>query len=256
MVILKNQEQIDGIRRSCKLAASCLIFIEPHVKVGANTDHLNELIKQYIQEHDAIAAPLNYTYSTSVPPFPKETCISVNEVICHGIPNKNKILMDGDILNIDVTTILDGYYGDTSKMYSVGKISGEAKRLLFVTKHALNVGISTVWPGNNTGDIGYAISEYARQMGYSVVHQFCGHGVGLKFHEAPQIPHIVKNKFEGVSLKSGMIFTIEPMINVGKAEAVIGSDKWTATTVDGKLSAQYEHTILVTDTGYEILTEV
>lgn len=256
MIIIKSQKQIDGIRRSCKLAASCLDYIKPHVKAGVNTDHLNDLIKGYIKDHGAIAAPLNYTFSESIPPFPKETCISINEVVCHGIPDKNKILADGDILNIDVTTILNGYYGDTSRMYSVGEISDEAKRLLAVTKHALDIGISTVGPGNNTGAIGYAISEYVRHMGYGVVHQFCGHGVGLHFHEEPRIPHVAKDTVHGIRLKSGMIFTIEPMINIGKPEAVIGDDKWTASTIDGKLSAQYEHTILVTNTGYEILTEI
>jgi methionyl aminopeptidase len=222
-------------------------MIEPFVVEGVVTDDLNRLMADYISKHDAIAAPLNYMG------YPKETCISINDVVCHGIPD-DRVLKQGDILNIDVTTILNGYYGDTSRMYSVGEISKEAQRLLEVTNRSLNIGIAQVKPGNKTGLIGSAISEYAEGKGYGVVHQFCGHGVGLMFHEPPQISHKC-NADSGVQMVPGMIFTIEPMINIGRPEAVISeTDKWTATTIDGELSAQAEHTILVTEDGHEILT--
>jgi len=178
----------------------------------------------------------------------------LNEVICHGIPSET-VLKDGDILNIDVTTILDGFYGDTSRMYTVGAISEEKQKLLDVTKHSLEIGIAQVWPGNNTACIGFEIAKYAEAMGFGVVSSFCGHGVGVAFHEPPQIPHKTTDRTSGVVLKKGMTFTIEPMLNQGAAKAVIGEDRWSALTADGKLSAQYEHTLLVTETGVEILTE-
>jgi len=247
MIPIKSAEQIDGIRESCQLAAQTLTMIEPFVVAGVTTDELNTRMADHISKHDAIPAPLNYMG------YPKETCISVNDVVCHGIPD-GRVLKEGDILNIDVTTILNGYYGDTSRMYTVGKISERAKKLLEVTEQSLNVGIEQVKPGNKTGLIGSAISEYAETKGYGVVHQFCGHGVGLKFHEPPQIPHKC-NPNSGVKMIPGMIFTIEPMINIGRPEAVISeTDRWTATTIDGELSAQAEHTILVTEDGHEILT--
>jgi methionyl aminopeptidase len=245
-IILKNKKQIDGIRRSCGLSATVLDFIQPHVKEGVTTNYLNNLMAEYIKDHKAIPAPLNYRG------YPKETCISLNEVICHGIPNE-QVLKNGDILNIDVTTILDGYYGDTSRMFTVGKINKEARDLLSVTEKCLKIGIEEVFPGNPIGNIGYIISTYANIRGYSAVFQFCGHGVGLEFHEPPEIHHVAE-KNSGPEMRPGMIFTIEPMINIGVAESVITEDNWTALTADKKLSAQYEHTILVTETGYEILT--
>jgi methionyl aminopeptidase len=249
-IIIKNPEQINGIRKSSKLAGETLNFIAPYVKPGVNTEYLDNLIDQFIRDHNAIPAPLNYNG------FPKSSCISPNNVICHGIPSKEIILKEGDIVNIDVTTILDGYYGDTSRMFTVGSISEESQKLLEVTKHCLNLGIQQVAPGNTFGTIGYFISRYAQAKGYSVVYEFCGHGVGLQFHEDPQVDHVGR-KNSGPLMKPGMIFTIEPMINLGKARVNIDqNDGWTARTIDNKLSAQYEHTILVTADGFEVLTDV
>ena len=247
-IIIKSRREVEGIRKSCQLAASTLDMIESFVKVGVSTLILNERIARFIEENGATSAPLNYCG------YPKETCISLNEVICHGIPD-NTTLIEGDVLNIDVTTILNGFYGDTSRMYAVGKVSDEAAELLRVTKRCLSIGIEQVRPGNKTGLIGYYIAKYARSKGYSVVHQFCGHGVGVNFHESPQIPHVAR-RHDGVVMCPGMTFTIEPMINIGKAEAIVDeTDNWTARTSDGALSAQYEHTVLVTDDGVEILTK-
>ncbi len=249
-IIIKNQEQIEGIRKSSKLAAQTLQFIGDYVKEGVTTEYLDNIIKEYIADHGAIAAPLNYNG------FPKSSCISPNNVICHGIPSKEIILKSGDIVNIDITTILDGYFGDTSKMFTIGDISDEVQKLLDVTKHCLSLGIQQVKPKNSFGNIGYFIGNYAQSKGYSVVYEFCGHGVGLKFHEEPQVDHLAR-KNSGAEMKPGMIFTIEPMINQGKPKVIIDeNDGWTATTIDSKLSAQYEHTILVTPTGFEVLTDV
>ncbi len=248
MIIVKNYKQVEGIRKSCRLAASALAYIEPFIKPGITTGELNQLLENFIIDHGAKPAPLGYKG------YPAATCISVNEVICHGIPSFKQVLQNGDILNIDVTTILNGYYGDTSRMYSVGAISEEASKLLEVTRKCLEVGIQQVKPGNYFGNIGYAISQYAKSQGYGVVYQFCGHGVGVRFHEEPQICHAAP-KDSGQKMRKGMTFTIEPMINIGVAEAVINeADGWTAVTKDGKLSAQFEHTVLVTQKGVEILT--
>lgn len=247
-IIIKSETQIEGIRKSSKLAAQTLDFIESFVKEGVSTAYLDRLIHDFIFHHKAIPATLNYNG------FPNSCCISLNEIVCHGIPSETVILKSGDILNIDVTTILNGYYGDTSRMYSVGKISAEAQKLINNTQHCLNLGIQEVYPGNMSGNIGFVISRYARSKNYGVVYQFCGHGVGLEFHEEPQIDHTAK-KNSGVILKPGMIFTIEPMINLGSSKVVVDKfDKWTTRTYDNKLSAQFEHTILVTKTGYEVLT--
>ncbi|MBN2602491.1 MAG: type I methionyl aminopeptidase [Candidatus Marinimicrobia bacterium] len=247
---IKNQEQIDGIRKSSKLAAETLKFIEPYVKEGVTTEHLDNLIHQFIIDHGAIPATLNYNG------YPKSSCISLNEVVCHGIPAPDITLKNGDILNIDVTTILDGYYGDTSKMYTVGDVTETAKKLIDVTKHCLDLGIQQVRPGNYLGNIGYVISRYAVSQGFSVVYEFCGHGVGVEFHEDPQVDHSSR-KNSGPKLKPGMTFTIEPMINVGRPRVKLDKhDGWTARTIDDQLSAQFEHTILVTETGFEVLTDV
>ena len=249
-IIIKNQEQIEGIRKSSKLAGEVLKYIAQYVKEGVNTEYLDNKIEEFIRDHNAIPAPLNY-YG-----FPKSSCISLNEVVCHGIPSAKTILKQGDILNIDITTILDGYYGDTSNMFTIGEISKEAQNLIEATKHCLNLGIQQVRPNNRFGNIGFVIARYAKSKGYSVVYEFCGHGVGIEFHEDPQVDHIAR-KNTGEKMKQGMIFTIEPMINLGRAKVNINKDDgWTATTIDNKLSAQFEHTILVTDTGYEILTDV
>jgi len=249
-IIIKNAEQIEGIRRSSQLAGNTLKFISEHVKEGVNTLYLDKLVEEYIRDHGAIPAPLNY-YG-----FPNACCISPNNVICHGIPSEKTILKDGDIINIDVTTILDGYYGDTSTMFTIGDISNQAAKLVEDTKHALHLGMEQVKPDNHIGDIGFAIGRFAKAKKYSVVYDFCGHGVGIEFHEEPQVEHISRRN-TGAIIKPGMIFTIEPMINLGKARAVVDkTDKWTARTIDNKLSAQFEHTILVTKDGYEILSDV
>jgi methionyl aminopeptidase len=249
-ILIKNAEQIEGIRKSSELAASVLNFIEPHVTAGVNAEHLDNLIEEYIRDNGAIPAPLNYNG------FPKSSCISPNNVVCHGIPSPSVILKEGDIVNIDITTILDGYYGDTSRMYTVGDISKRAEKLIDVTKHCLDLGINQVKPGNYFGNIGFFISRYAQAKGYSVVYEFCGHGVGLEFHEEPQVDHIAR-KNTGAIMKPGMIFTIEPMINEGKARVKVDkNDGWTARTIDDKLSAQFEHTILVTEEGFEVLTDI
>lgn len=247
-IVIKNKPQIDGIRKSCQLAAKVLDFIEPYIVAGVSTEHLNDIIHNFIEMHGAIPAPLNYKG------FPKSTCISLNEVICHGIPDK-RLLKNGDILNIDVTTILDGYYGDTSRMFSVGEISDDAKYLMETAKECLDIGIKQVKPGVRIGNIGYRIWRHAMLKNCSVCENFCGHGVGIQFHEEDiQINHVDKAN-TGLLMVPGMIFTIEPMINLGRPEAVIDKkDEWTARTIDGKLSAQYEHTILVTNDGHEILT--
>jgi methionyl aminopeptidase len=253
LIVLKTREQIAGIRRSCQLAKQCLDMIEPYVVPGVETDELNARIAQFINLHGATSACLDYRG------YPKETCISVNEVVCHGIPG-NRQLQEGDILNIDVTTVLDGYYGDTSRMYRVGQISPDAERLLKTTWMALHLGIQQVRPGNLIGMIGQVITRFAESQGYGVVEQFVGHGVGLQFHEPPQVCHYITKSFmelendEAVEMRPGMIFTIEPMINEGTNRIVVESDGWTAVTADRKLSAQYEHTVLVTDKGAEILT--
>ncbi len=249
-IIIKNQEQIEGIRRSSKLAGETLVMIEKYLKPGVNTAYLDKLIEEFMRDNGAIPATLNYNG------YPKSCCISPNNVICHGIPSENTILKEGDIFNIDVTTILDGYFGDTSKMFWLGEISKQAMELITVTKHCLNLGIQQVTPNNVFGNIGYVISRYAQAKGFSVVYEFCGHGIGLQFHEDPQVDHVAR-KNSGNLMKPGMIFTIEPMINQGKAKVKIDEhDGWTARTVDQKLSAQYEHTVLVTSTGFEVLTDV
>ncbi len=249
-IMIKTAEQIEEIRKSCRLAAKCLDYIEPFVVPGVTTEELDDKIETFIRENNATPAPLNYHG------FPKATCISPNNVVCHGIPSKDKVLKEGDIVNIDVTTILNGYYGDTSRMFEVGEISQKAANLIDATKHCLDLGIKQVKPGNRIGNIGYVISRYAKSHGYSVVYEFCGHGVGLEFHEEPQVEHTAR-KNSGAIMKPGMIFTIEPMINLGKPKVKVDqTDGWTATTIDDQLSAQFEHTILVTDDGYEVLTDI
>ena len=249
-IIIKTEEQIKGIRKSSKLAGEVLIYIADFVKEGVSTYYLDQLIHNYIIEHKGIPATLNYNG------FPKSCCISQNDVICHGIPAEDIILKNGDILNIDITTILNGFFGDTSKMFVIGETSEAATKLVNATKHCIDLGIQQVRPGNYFGNIGYVISRYAIAQGYSVVYEFCGHGVGIEMHEDPQVDHTAR-KNSGPKMKPGMIFTIEPMINEGKPRVRVDeSDGWTTRTVDNKLSAQFEHSILVTETGYEVLTDV
>lgn len=244
---IHSKAEIEKMRRTGRLAASVLEFIEPYVKPGVSTDELDRRCHDYIVEHGAVPAPLNYKG------FPRSICTSINEVVCHGIPGP-RVLEDGDIINIDITTILDGHHGDTSEMFFVGEVTEEAKKLVERTRHAMWLGIQEVAPGKRIGDIGAAIYEYAHgRYGYGVVEAFCGHGIGKRFHTDPQVPHRAKRGTLR-RIVEGMTFTIEPMINIGTAECEILSDGWTAITRDHKLSAQTEHTILVTQDGFEILT--
>lgn len=246
-IIIKNEPEIQKMRIAGKLAADVLEMIEPFVIPGVTTGKLNQICHDYIvDEQQAIPAPLNYRG------FPKSICTSVNHTICHGIPNEKK-LKTGDIINIDITVIKEGYHGDTSKMFHVGQISSYAKRLVDITREALFLGIDIVKPGTTLGDIGYAIQKHAESNRYSIVREFCGHGIGEKFHEDPHVMHFGKQG-EGEILSAGMIFTIEPMLNIGKRHMKVLKDGWTAVTKDRSLSAQWEHTILVTPNGYEILT--
>lgn len=246
-ITLLSKREIEKMRRAGRLAAELLDYLAPMVKPGVTTLELNDKAENWTRKHGAISAPLGYHN------FPKSICTSVNEVICHGIPNARQILRDGDIINIDVTPIVDGYHGDTSRTFCVGNPSPLAQKLVAVTEECLKRGIAAITPGGKIGDIGAAIQEYAESHGFSVVRDFVGHGISNVFHTAPQIPHYgVKGK--GKKLRPGMVFTIEPMINEGSYEAVILEDGWTAVTKDGKLSAQFEHTIAVTEDGVEILT--
>ncbi|MBS0286321.1 MAG: type I methionyl aminopeptidase [Proteobacteria bacterium] len=244
---IKTAEDIKKMRIAGRLAAQVLEMIEPHVKPGVSTNELNEICHNYIVDvQNAIPAPLNYKG------FPKSICTSVNHVICHGIPNEKK-LKPGDIINIDVTVIKDGYHGDTSKMFVVDEASVQAQRLIKVTRECMVFGIKQVKPGNFLGDIGEVIENHAHAHHFSVVREYCGHGIGKIFHEEPQILHYGKAK-TGLKIVPGMIFTVEPMINAGKRHTRLLPDKWTVVTKDHSLSAQWEHTILVTDHGFEVLT--
>ncbi len=244
---IKTPAEIEKMRIAGRLAAEVLEMIGAHVKPGVTTDQLNTICHDYIVNvQQAIPAPLNYKG------FPKSICTSINHVVCHGIPNE-KPLKDGDVLNIDVTVIKDGYHGDTSKMYMVGKVSEWAEKLARVTQECMYKGIEIVRPGVRLGDIGEVIQKHAEKNGYSVVREYCGHGIGAVFHEEPQVLHYGRAG-TGMELQEGMTFTIEPMINQGRAETRLLGDGWTAITKDRKLSAQWEHTILVTATGYEIFT--
>ena len=245
---IKTQDEIAKMRVAGKLASEVLMMIKDHVKPGISTGELDSICHNYIVDvQDAIPAPLNYRG------FPKSICTSVNHQICHGIPSHSKKLKNGDIINIDVTVIKNGYHGDTSRMFMVGKTSIQSRRLCEVTRQSMIEGIKVVKPGATTGDIGAAIQEYAESNNFSVVREYCGHGIGKRFHESPQILHYGK-KNTGITLEKGMIFTVEPMINVGSYKTKTLNDGWTVVTQDHELSAQYEHTVLVTDNGSEILT--
>ncbi len=246
-ITLLSKREIEKMRRAGRLAAQLLDHLAPMVKPGVSTLQLNDEAERWTKAHNATSAPLGYHG------FPKSICTSINEVICHGIPNARQILKDGDIINIDVTPILDGYHGDTSRTFFVGTPSPTARKLVEVTEECLRRGIAAVKPGAKIGDIGAAIQEYAEPHGFSVVRDFVGHGVSNIFHTPPQIPHFGQ-RGKGKRLRPGMVFTIEPMINEGTWEAVVLKDGWTAITKDGKLSAQFEHTLAVTETGVEILT--
>lgn len=251
-VHIKSSAEIAKMRVAGRLAAEVLDFIAPHVRPGVTTGQLDRLCHDYmVEQQNTTPAPLNYA-PPGYQPYPRSICTSVNHVVCHGVPGDKK-LKAGDIINIDITVIKDGYHGDTSRMFYVGQPSIQAKRLCDVTYECMWRGIETVRPGATLGDIGYAIQTHAEQNGYSVVREFCGHGIGARFHEEPQILHYGRPG-TGMKLEPGMTFTIEPMINAGKPDIRQLADGWTIVTKDHSLSAQWEHTVLVTDAAYEVLT--
>ena len=247
-IVIKNQQEIEKMRIAGKLAADVLEMIEPHVKAGITTNELDSICAKFTEEvQQAISAPLNYHG------FPKSICTSINHVVCHGIPDDTE-LVDGDIVNIDITVIKDGFHGDSSKMFQIGDVSPEDNRLCRLTQEALYLALKKVKPGVAFGEIGTTIQKFIKKSGrYSIVKEYCGHGIGTEFHEEPQIVHYKNN--EKTKIEEGMCFTIEPMINLGRANTVLDKeDNWTVYTADGKKSAQWEHTIVVTRTGCEILT--
>ncbi|MDG6894058.1 type I methionyl aminopeptidase [Volucribacter amazonae] len=245
---LRKSEEIEKLREACRLAAEVLVMIEPYVKAGISTGELDRICHDYMVNHQkVIPACLGYHN------YPKATCISLNEVVCHGIPSDDKILKNGDILNIDVTVIKDGYFGDNSKMYIVGETNIRSKKLVEAAQEALYVGLRKVKPGIRLNEIGRAIQQYTEAQGFSVVREYCGHGIGTEFHCDPQVLHYYADD-GGVILQEGMVFTIEPMINAGKKEVRLMGDGWTVKTKDRSHSAQYEHQIVVTQQGCEVMT--
>lgn len=246
-ISIKSPDEIEHMRTAGRLASEVLDMITPHVQPGISTDELNSICHEYIvNQQGAIPAPLNYHG------FPKSICTSVNHVVCHGIPGP-KTLKRGDIVNIDITVIKDGFHGDTSRMFAVGDVPVIAQRVCETALHAMHAGIAMVKPGVRLGDIGHTIQTLAEKAGFSVVREYCGHGIGREFHEEPQVLHY-GTPGTGVTLEAGMTFTIEPMINVGRKDVKLLQDDWTVVTRDRSLSAQWEHTVLVTPDGYEILT--
>jgi len=245
-VKIYNDIDFKGLKKAGELAAKALNYIEKFIKPGVKTDFIDEATNKFLNDHGAFSAPLFYRG------YPKSICTSINQVVCHGIPN-DRILNEGDIINVDITSVLDGYYGDTSKTFSVGKISVKTEKLIKITYESMMEGIKILKPGISLGDIGFAIQSYAESHGYSVVRDFCGHGIGQTFHEEPNILHYGK-KGEGMKIKKGMVFTIEPMINLGEYHTKVLQDGWTAVTKDKSLSAQFEHTVGITNNGYEIFT--
>ena len=246
--LIKTPEQIEGIRRSGVVNTGVLDLVAQEIKEGMSTAAIDKLVYDYTMDHGAIPAPLNYEG------FPKSVCTSINEVVCHGIPSEHEILRDGDIINVDVSTILDGYYSDASRMFMIGNVSPQRRRLVEVTKECLEIGREAAKPFGFVGDIGHAIQKHAEKNGYSVVRDLCGHGVGLAFHEEPEVCHFGR-KGTGMLLVPGMVFTIEPMINMGTWHVFIDeADGWTVVTEDELPSAQWEHTFVMTETGLEVLT--
>lgn len=247
-VSIKSPDEIDKMRIAGRLAAEVLEMITPHIQVGVSTAEIDRICHDYMVDvQDVVPACLGYRG------FPKSVCTSVNHVICHGIPADNKILKSGDIINVDVTVIKDGYHGDTSKMFCVGKTPSHAERLVRIAQECLYKGIELVKPGCQLGDIGHIVQQHAEGNFYSVVREYCGHGIGLEFHEDPQVVHYGRPG-TGMALQEGMTFTIEPMVNAGKYQTRLKKDGWTVETRDGRLSAQWEHTLAVTATGVEVLT--
>jgi len=251
MIFIKNPQEIEKMRKAGNLAAQLLNYIEPVVKEGVSTLYLNDLCEEFTQKHGGISAPLNYNG------FPKSVCTSINNVVCHGIPSEKDILKDGDIVNIDVTVILDGYHGDTSRTFMIGNVDENTKNLVSRTENAMYRGIAAVKPGKCLYEVGKAIEKYIDKFGYSIVRDYGGHGIGKNFHEDPHVFHHFSQGSK-ILLREGMIFTVEPMINMGKSYAVVTSstDGWTVTTADGSISAQFEHTILITSKGADILTTI
>ena len=246
--ILKTAEQIEKIKESARLNTAVLDEVAKHIRIGMSTAEIDDIVYTFTKEHGGIPAPLNYQG------FPKSVCTSVNEVVCHGIPSEDEILEEGDIINVDVSTILDGYYSDASRMFIIGKTTPEKEKLVRVTKECLEIGMQAAKPFGFVGDIGNAIQRHAEKNGYSVVRDLCGHGVGLEFHEEPEVCHFGR-KGTGMLLVPGMVFTIEPMINMGTWQVFIDEeDGWTVVTEDELPSAQWEHTFLMTETGLEILS--
>lgn len=246
--LLKNTEQIEGMRRSAVINTAVLDLVAENIRVGMTTGEIDTLVYNYTVAQGAVPAPLNFEG------FPKSVCTSVNDEVCHGIPDDNIILRDGDIVNVDVSTILDGYFSDASRMFMIGNVAPEARRLVDVARECLVLGLQAAKPWGFLGDIAAAVQEHAEQNGYSVVREFGGHGIGLKFHEEPFVSHVGR-KGTGILLVPGMTFTIEPMINMGTRKIFIDADNdWTVLTDDGLLSAQWECTVLITETGAEVLT--
>ena len=248
-ISLKSKNDIEKMKIAGNHAAKVLEYLEDFVQVGISTEEIDNLAYKYITE-ELKCIPANVGYND----YPKTLCTSINDVICHGIPSDKEILKDGDIVNIDITVVVDGWHGDTSKMFLIGKSQPHVKRLVDITRECMFKGIEVCKPGAFTGDIGYAIQTHAEKNHYSVVKNYCGHGIGKIYHEDPQITHF-GNKGEGIKLEEGMVFTIEPMINLGSHKTKLLKDGWTVVTEDGKLSAQWEHTIAITEDGFEILTK-
>lgn len=247
--VIKTEKDIEGIRKSGLINNAALDLVAANIKAGIDTESLNRLAHDFIVKNGAIPACLDYEG------YPKSICISINEVVCHGIPSKTTILKEGDIVNVDITTILDGYYADASRMFMIGKVAPEAEKLVRVAKECMELGIEAVKPWSFVGDIGAAVQAHAKAHGYSVVTELGGHGVGNDFHEEPFVPH-VGEPGTGMLLVPGMVLTVEPMINIGKYKVVIDKkDNWTVRTKDHSLSAQWEKTILITETGIEVLSE-
>ena len=243
---LKTSKDIEKIRESGQIVLRTLDLVESEIRAGITTEYINKLVHDFTIKNGGKPSPLNYQG------FPKSTCVSVNEVVCHGIPG-SRILKDGDIVNVDITTNLDGYHADANKTFFVGEPGPDAKKVVEVSRNCLKIGLSNVKPGNKLGDIGWAIQNYAEKQGCSVVEDYVGHGVGFEFHEMPVVPHY-GTKDKGIKLIPGMVFTVEPMINLGKKEIEVLKDKWTAVTKDNSLSAQFEQTVHVTSSGFESLT--
>lgn len=246
MVRIKSRDEIEAMKPACRLAADTLVMIEAHIHPGVSTDEINELVHEFTLKNGGIPAPLNYHG------FPKSVCTSVNHVVCHGIPGPKR-LQNGDIVNVDVTTIVDGWHGDTSRTFYVGEVKPKARKVTEIAREALDIGIAAAQPGATLGDIGHVIQSFVEAEKCSVVREYCGHGIGRDFHEEPQVLHYGKPG-QGMELQSGMVFTIEPMVNFGKAAVKLLGDGWTVVTRDRSLSAQFEHTIALNDSGAEILT--